>query len=166
MPRSSKGRSSKGNSSNSNIKVAFIGSSGGGCAGFSNREVILSSIEKQLQYIGVDTSKYVTMVYSSLIISDISFDFAEQSSHVSVYVQDASSSTNRQETHSGTLHDMNKILEEEDSMLAALIRSGQVDALISVSSDPQSVNRYAVLAAIARDLPIVGTGGKFLLIYI
>ena len=62
-------------------------------------------------------------------------------------------------TGRATLEQINRMAHIEDAQLAGLIRSGRIHALISISSDPEGVNKASTTAAIAREIPIVGTGG-------
>jgi len=58
-----------------------------------------------------------------------------------------------------TLYNVNKLAKQIDEVIANNIRNGNIDALISISSDPEGVNKNTILAAIEMNIPIVGTGG-------
>ena len=62
----------------------------------------------------------------------------------------------------GSLDDVNTALMIEDTRIATLIHSNEIDALITISSDPLNVNKLAVCAAIKKNIPIIGTGGTSL----
>jgi len=53
----------------------------------------------------------------------------------------------------------NQRLDAADADLAARIRAGTIDAIVSISADPEGHNRQTFDAAVAAGLPVVGTGG-------
>ena len=60
---------------------------------------------------------------------------------------------------SGPLTELNVAAREEDARIAAMIESGEVDALILMSCDPEDTNALAIKAAAAAKIPAAGTGG-------
>ena len=61
---------------------------------------------------------------------------------------------------SGPLKEVNIQAEKEDVRISKLINEGVIKALICVSSDPNTINRNSIHAAVLKGIPILGTGGK------
>ena len=133
---------------------AIIGSSGGGSATLTSGPAILSSIQQQLDVIENDM---LCIKYASLVVCNNGLDFASKSSQASLWVLE---NKNLALKCSGTLLTVNQVLAGEDKRLASMIKSGEVHALITLSSDPTGYNKNTIKAAIEAGIPIVGTGGQ------
>lgn len=63
----------------------------------------------------------------------------------------------------GSIPTINKLAEKLDEEISLAILQGDIDAIVSVSSDPglacKGVNKLTIDAAILKGIPIVGTGG-------
>lgn len=106
----------------------------------------------------------VDVVVVIFIVCNKGLDFSTPESPCSIYVlaENTGSSDCGLLTckYKGPLASVNAIATDLDIQLASLIDSGDVDALISMSSDPEQVNAKSSAAAVAAGIPICGTGGK------
>ena len=135
----------------STLSVALIGSSGGGSATLTS-QAILENLQKEFESIEGATVNLVSWI---LCRSESGFDFATNETPTSLLA----STTCRNDIVDGNLNEINRMAQLEDAQLAGLIRSGRIDALVSISADPEGVNKASTSAAIAKQIPIVGTGG-------
>ena len=144
------------------LKVAIIGSTGGGSATLSSGELVIQSIQHHLETIYIPNTRQQRMVnlsFVALVCSDVGMDFAQSSTSASLWTMDYNS-TSLTKSHRGQLQEINGHLQSHyDPALAALIEEGSIDVLISISSDPEGNNVQAFAAAVRAMIPIVGTGG-------
>jgi hypothetical protein len=147
-------------------KVALIGSSGGGASTLSSGELIIETIRGQLKQIVskesaidvLDIRQEVDICAAALVISQKGFDFIDNEDDANFWVVDGPD-RGIQLDGKGPLSYVNARAKYADEKIARMIDFGQVDALISISSDPSGINKLAVEAAIVKGIPIVGTGG-------
>jgi len=140
-------------------RVALIGSSGGGGATISSGESIIQSINHQLSLIksSNNDNNVVALTDVLLIVSNTGLDFKNTSTIASLWVVDDDGALINEAK--GNLRDINERAKRIDASIAIKIMKGEVNALISVSSDPNKVNEKCIIAAIEKNIPIVGTGG-------
>ena len=138
--------------SRSSFSVALIGSSGGGSATLTSK-AILEHLHKE--FASIDDGVKVNLACWIFCSSEEGFDFAKDGTPASLLAN----TTYYNDRVDATLEQINRMAHIEDAQLAGLIRSGRIHALISISSDPEGVNKASTTAAIAREIPIVGTGG-------
>jgi hypothetical protein len=139
--------------------VAVIGTSGGGAAGEFIGPEVVETIANHLSYI--QNREGVNIRAVIFIVCGKGIDFSTQSTLARLYVLNSQSeSFSLVCIRNGTLASINAIALQEDSKLAASIKNGDIDALISMSSDPEKINFHSCVEAIAVGIPIVGTGGK------
>lgn len=136
------------------MNVAIIGSSGGNLFNLGGRQPdkLLGEIIAQCQ------SAQVQIAAIQFIAANESMDVAKGKTNASLFSYDAES----QRIVQGdimTLAEINILAKESDQKLAQLIEAGLVDGLIVMSGDPEGANEQAILAAAAKGIPIVGTGG-------
>jgi hypothetical protein len=136
--------------------VAVVGSSGGGAAGESMEVGLLETIRSHLAMI--QGSEKVILRAIVFITSKSGLDFSSIDSACSLYTLNANNAIEC--IAKGTLRSVNAVAKLEDDKLAELIIRGHVDAVISMSSDPDVVNAKSLSSAIKMGVPIVGTGGK------
>jgi hypothetical protein len=130
-------------------RVALVGSSGGNLhrSGGTEPAELLGCVREQLLLAGIELADVV------FVAADTPLD-AGGASRAALWRDHAGPE------RSGSLDAINDAAREADSALASAIAAGDVDGLILVSADPVSVNRACVQAAVARDLPAVGSGGS------
>jgi hypothetical protein len=140
-------------------RVALIGSSGGGGATISSGESIIQSINHQLSLIksSNNDNNVVALTDVLLIVSSTGLDFKNTSTIASLWVVDDDGALINEAK--GNLRDINERAKRIDANIAIKIMKGEINALISVSSDPNKVNEKCIIAAIEKNIPIVGTGG-------
>ena len=146
---------------NTMLKVAIVGSTGGGSATLSSGELVVQSIEQHLESIHNSTTgqRMVDLSFVALVCSDVGMDFAQSSTSASLWTMNHESPS-LTKSHRGQLQDINVHLRNHvDPALAALIEEGSIDVVISISSDPEGNNAQAFAAAVRTMIPIVGTGG-------
>ena len=146
-------------------RIALIGSSGGGGATLSSCDIIIQSIVSELKNIvqkkeEPKLSDIVVLDAYILTISRVGFDFINQDSIVELQLSGLLSEKKLtgKEIQEGPLSEINNQYEIFDKELAELIMHGKIDGLISISSDPEGVNRFSIEAAIQKQIPVVGTG--------
>ena len=160
------------------FKVALVGSTGGGSAALSSGESIIENIQKNVNNIvtrklnlrersnGHKSSVSFPLVSITEVVfvqSTTGLDFVckfQPSKSVKLWVMESGGPMVIKWV--GSLDDVNTALMIEDTRVAALIHSNEIDALITISSDPLNVNKLAISAAIEKNIPIIGTGGTSL----
>ncbi|MEK3889959.1 PTS sugar transporter [Bacillus sp. FSL K6-3431] len=132
--------------------VAILGSSGGNLynLGGKNPKRLVSEILIQSDSAGVNVSAV------QFIGAEVSMDVAKKNTRATLF-------TLKEEIpmriFEGSLLEVNHEASTLDSEIAQKIRDGKIDGLIVMSIDPEGPNRNAILAAIEKKIPIVGTGG-------
>ena len=142
------------------LRVALVGSSGGGSAAITSGEAITNTISSQLK--NIRAYKGVTLEFSMLTLCDIGLDFATEDTEVRIVVNGKLPKTQSTATSesSGSLRFVRKAVEKYDKILAGYINAGRIDAVICISCDPKGANKLSIGAAIFHQIPIVGTGGQ------
>lgn len=148
-------------------RIALIGSSGGGSATISTGEDVVESIQRNVNFIsrrdvapGDSADRFVSITEVVLIQSAQGLDFCNVSHHditAALWVMEAGRSLNKK--LEGDLDKVNILLKVEDGRIATLILRDEIDAIISVSSDPEGANKLTIAAAVEKGIPILGTGG-------
>jgi fructose-specific phosphotransferase system IIC component len=133
-------------------RVAVLGSSGGNLRslGGDDPSALLGDIRRQLEAAGIELAEV------QFVAAEGSMDNARQNTRASLW---GLADGEVRVVAEGTLEDINSAASERDEAIAREIESGRLDGLILVSADPNGVNARAIEAAVARDLPAVGTGG-------
>ena len=149
--------------------VALIGSSGGGSATISSGVDIIGCIQRNLASItrgceiaGTGQSPLISITEIAFIQCQYGMDFINPLEVNSATLMIAACGGSLEKKCSGTLNDVNNQLKIDDRRLADLILLGSVDAIISISSDPEGANKLTVAAAILKNIPFLGTGGTSL----
>ncbi|MFA9559958.1 PTS sugar transporter [Evansella sp. AB-rgal1] len=134
-------------------KIAILGSSGGNLynLGGKSPEKLLHEIFAQSDVAEISISKI------QFIAAAESMDGAKDSTKASIYSIDENGGLVR--SYSGILSDVNEEASKLDKEIASKIREGEVDGLVTMSIDPEGSNKEAIIAAIEKNIPIVGTGG-------
>lgn len=164
--------------SQTSFKIALVGSSGGGSATLSSGELVIENIQKNVNNIfstglsiGKSFNKQQTSVSVPLVsITEVAFvqsssglDFisnAQSNDSTKLWVMESGGSLEKK--YSGSLYDVNQHLMIQDIRIAELIYSNKIDAVITISSDPEGANKVTIAAAINKNIPIIGTGGTSL----
>ena len=152
------------------FKIALIGSSGGGSATISSGEDVVDSIQRNVNLItkrSVNCSEKKTTLVSitevALVQCQHGLDFSsttQQDDSATLWVMKDGGSLVRNLV--GTLACVNRELRIEDLRISNLISANEIDAIVSISSDPEDTNKLTVAAAIQMNIPILGTGGTSL----
>ncbi|HHL2528404.1 TPA: PTS sugar transporter [Yersinia enterocolitica] len=135
--------------------VAILGSSGGNLfnLGGAYPERLLQEIYTQLHSAGLGVSAV------QFIAAEESMDVAKPTTAAAVYSITAEEKDKPQISFQGKLSEVNDAVKSSDAAIAAQIRAGAIDGIIIMSADPDRSNKEAILAAIEKKIPIVGTGG-------
>jgi hypothetical protein len=151
------------------FKIALIGSSGGGSATISSGEDVVGSIQRNVNLItspGVMKSEksiaLVSITEVALVQCQHGLDFSttQEDDCATLWVMKDGGSLVT--IHVGTLASVNTLLRSEDLRIASLILLDEIDAIVSISSDPEDTNKLTIAAAIQMNIPILGTGGSSL----
>lgn len=136
------------------MNIAIIGSSGGNLFNLGGRQPdkLLGEIMVQCQ------SAQVRIAAIQFIAAHESMDVAKEKTNASLYSYDIDSGSIVQGAVM-TLKEINHLAKESDLKLARLIEAGKIDGLIVMSGDPEGANQQTIIAAAAKGIPIVGTGG-------
>ncbi|MBQ6622318.1 MAG: PTS sugar transporter [Mogibacterium sp.] len=59
-----------------------------------------------------------------------------------------------------TLAEVNELAREQDTVLAEMLRNGEIDGIMLLSCDPKDTNNKALKAAAELQIPVAGTGGS------
>jgi hypothetical protein len=147
--------------------VALIGSSGGGAATLTSGTAVVENLKHHIEAIRRASRNHefddAAAIISEVLLlqCDVGMDFAKTSPvqvNASLWMmEDGTALTCRQK---GKLSEVNEKLREMDKRLAELILNGHIDALMTVSCDPDDTNSSTIDAAIQVGIPIVGTGGS------
>lgn len=135
-------------------QVAILGSSGGNLfnLGGEDPEKLLGEIITQCKGAGVRVKAL------QFIAASESMDSVKDKTTASLYSWDpAELRVNK--VFEGLLNDTNLAAFDLDASIADLIRTGHIDGLIVMSTDPDNANKQAILAAAEKGIPVVGTGG-------
>ena len=150
----------------------MIGSSGGGSATISSGEHIVDEIQRNLKNISHSDTVIFNVADSHLrpslvSITEVAFvqssyglDFSDRiqlNDSAKLWVMNPTGALEQKQI--GSLADVNRALMVEDERIASLINSNQIDAIITISSDPMGQNKLTILAAVHKNIPIIGTGG-------
>ena len=164
--------------SETSIKIALVGSSGGGSATLSSSESIIENIQKNVHKIVARrlnlqerSNKQKTSVSVPLVsITEVAFvqsksglDFIgddQANDSVKLWVMESGGLIVGKCV--GSLDHVNIALMIEDARIARLIHSNTIHAVIAISSDPIGANKLTISAAIKKNIPIIGTGGTSL----
>ncbi|CFQ42923.1 putative phosphotransferase system protein [Yersinia frederiksenii] len=135
--------------------VAILGSSGGNLfnLGGAYPERLLQEIYTQLHSAGLAVSAV------QFIAAEESMDVAKPTTTAAVYSITAEDDDKPRISFQGKLSEVNDAVKSSDAAIAAQIRAGDIDGIIIMSADPDRSNKEAILAAIEKKIPIVGTGG-------
>ncbi|MBP1155696.1 MULTISPECIES: PTS sugar transporter [unclassified Paenibacillus] len=135
-------------------RIAILGSSGGNLfnLGGEDPEKLIGEIVAQCEGAGVEIKAL------QFIAATDSMDSTKEKTTASLYSWN-SSGQRFYKMFDGSLSDTNKAAVELDGSIADLIKAGQIDALIVMSTDPEHANKQAILAAAEKRIPVVGTGG-------
>lgn len=133
-------------------KLAIIGSSGGNLysQGGNDPVSLLKEIHTQAESAGIEIAEVIFLAASS------SMDNISDKSPASVYTFDGNNFLKGDEKPLGEL---NADIKALDAKLAERINNGEIDGLISISSDPTSNNEASVNAVVEHKLPVAGSGG-------
>lgn len=132
--------------------IAILGSSGGNLYSLGGKypkqllaEIIAQAVAAK---INVSTVQFVG--------AETSMDTAKNHTKAALYtlIKNKPESIFR-----GSLEETNKEAERLDEEIAKKIKSGIIDGLILMSVQPEGANKQAILAAVEKGIPIVGTGG-------
>ena len=135
-------------------KIAILGSSGGNLYNLGGKEPLklLGEIETQ--------SKVTDMEIAAIqfIGAKASMDNISKDTKARLYTWD---NVEKKIIYTGeeTLNKINEISEKTDLEIAEKIKSGEIEGLILMSSDPKGTNKHSIKAAAEKKIPIVGTGG-------
>ncbi|MCJ7840943.1 PTS sugar transporter [Lederbergia sp. NSJ-179] len=132
--------------------IAILGSSGGNLynLGGKDPEKLLKEIFIQCDSAGINIKAV------QFIGAEVSMDMAKEHSKAGLYILKETKPTRIFE---GTLTEVNDEANSIDSEMAQNIRDGKIDGLIAMSIDPEGTNKEAILAAVEKRIPVVGTGG-------
>ncbi|WP_343327839.1 PTS sugar transporter [Lentibacillus saliphilus] len=133
-------------------KVAILGSSGGNLYNLGGKDPnkLLTEILVQCKTAELNVSAV------QFIGADVSMDSAKDTTKASLFTW-GNGEVN--EVFRGNLKETNIKAQQEDERIAQLIEDGEIDGLIVMSIDADFANKAAILAAVEKKLPIVGTGG-------
>ncbi|MFP4510933.1 MAG: hypothetical protein ACLFNQ_12495 [Spirochaetaceae bacterium] len=132
--------------------IAIIGSSGGNLynLGGDNPARLLKEILLQAQ------AADITVADVQFIAAGASMDRAKPETQASLWRM---GEEGPERSSGGTLSEVNDQAQQVDDEIAARIASGDIDGLVLVSADPAGANKAAIAAAVAKKIPVVGTGG-------
>lgn len=135
-------------------RIAILGSSGGNLfnLGGEDPEKLIGEIIAQCEGAGVEIKAL------QFIAASDSMDAIKEKTKASLYSW-SSSDLRMYKMFEGLLSDTNQAAIEQDGSIANLIKAGQIDGLIVMSTDPENANKQAILAAAEKGIPVVGTGG-------
>ena len=133
-------------------RLAIIGSSGGNLysQGGNAPVSLLNEILTQATSAGIEVADVIFVAASG------SMDNISDASEARIYTFDGESFIPGDRKPLG---DLNADVQELDRKLAERIRDGEIDGLISMSSDPASNNDASVEAAVEKGIPVAGSGG-------
>jgi fructose-specific phosphotransferase system IIC component len=135
-------------------KVAILGSSGGNLfyLGGKDPEKLLNELLLQVESAG--------MLCTSLqfIAAKASMDTAKNDTRAELYSWDEQA-LRPIVIAVGTIAEVNEAASLIDKEIASKVTSGEIDALIFMSADPNGANKFTVKAAAQKKLPATGTGG-------
>lgn len=136
-------------------KIAIIGSSGGNLynLGGATPEKLLAEIYAQCDALDIQIAGV------QFIAAQASMDGINPNTPAALYALTPSMDTPPQAVFQGLLSDVNQHAHQWDIQLAQQISAGEIDGLIVMSAAPDGANREAIAAAVAHQIPIVGTGG-------
>ncbi|MGN7396707.1 PTS sugar transporter [Peribacillus frigoritolerans] len=135
-------------------RIAILGSSGGNLYNLGGKDPgkLLGEIISQVKSAGFQVAAI------QFIAAEISMDKAKDCTKAGVYLWDEIKEKPIR-TYDGLLKDSNSEVTITDNEIAEKIRKDEIDGLITMSIDPKGANKEAILAAIEKKIPIVGTGG-------
>ena len=110
----------------------------------------MDEILRQANAAGIEVSKI------AFVAATTSFDHITESTKASLWSQSADGPQAGIET---SLEEANKLALEASDAIAKAIEAGEIDGVIIVSGDHKTINNKALLAAAAKGIPVVGTGG-------
>lgn len=151
------------------FKIALIGSSGGGSATISSGEDVVDSIQRNVNLIissrVMKSQKKIVLVSIAEVTlvqcqHGLDFSTTQEDDSATLWVMKDGGPLLRK--HVGSLASVNCLLRIEDMRISNLILLDEIDAIISISSDPEDTNKLTVAAAIQMNIPILGTGGTSL----
>lgn len=134
-------------------RVAIVGSSGGNLFNLGGKDPknLLGETVKQVEAAGLEVGAV------QFIAAEVSMDFAKATTKAHLWIwQDGDLSI----LFSGTLEEVNEYAKTEDEKIADMINSGDIDAFIFASADPDGANKLAVEAGIEKKLVGTGSGGS------
>ncbi|WP_445486574.1 PTS sugar transporter [Niallia sp. 03133] len=133
-------------------KIVIIGSSGGNLfnLGGANPTKLLREILLQSEAAGLQVSNI------QFIAASESMDKAKDTTKAAIY---SINENQLIEIFQGTLNEANIEAKSLDEKIAEQIRQGDIDGVITMSIDPNIVNKEVIAASIEMNIPIVGTGG-------
>ncbi|MDL2293045.1 PTS sugar transporter [Ruminococcaceae bacterium OttesenSCG-928-D13] len=133
-------------------RIAIVGSSGGNlyAQGGNNPAVLLGEIFTQAQSAGIEVA------FVEFIAASASMDGISQDAQARLYTLQNGAAAPGQ---AATLAEVNLQAAAADAQLAASIAAGEIDGMITLSSDPKNVNAESLKAAAEKQIPVVGTGG-------
>lgn len=145
--------SSPAPSSQRPIAVALVGSSGGSTLRSAAHEEV-ASLSKQLSVLGNVTLSQIIFVKAAEPL-----DHASRTTTATLW--DADEHGQERCVKTAQLDAINAHAKKLDAKLAASIARGEVDAIVLVSADlhTHGINRASLDAAVAAQIPTLGTGG-------
>lgn len=132
--------------------IAIIGSTGGNLYSQGGRQItaLLHSAETEARRWGYRISRILYLT------AEQSMDAIPDTAPVVLLAKGFGSNSDL----TGTLAQINNRFRELCGQLAAEIRNGRIDALISISADPANVNREVFQAAEELGIPIAASGAS------
>ncbi|TVR05546.1 MAG: PTS sugar transporter [Spirochaetaceae bacterium] len=135
-------------------RIAVLGSSGGNLynIGGSDPRGLIGEIAAQAGSVGIELGAV------QFVAARSSMDQAKTSTQASLL----SWSADLRElvmVQEGTLEQVNARARDMDAEIAEQINAGTINALVLVSCDPEGANSAAIKAAVAKKIPVAGTGG-------
>ena len=140
-------------------KIAIVGSSGGNLysQGGNDPKKLLGEIKTQTEAANLELG------FVQFIAASTSFDNISPKAKVELYTLDDYGEISI--LTSDSLENINDKVKELDRGLAELIKSGDINGLVSVSSDPNSNNKASMEAAKEKQIPVAGSGGSSMGVY-
>ncbi|OPA79210.1 PTS sugar transporter [Paenibacillus selenitireducens] len=135
-------------------RIAILGSSGGNLfnLGGKDPEKLMSEIISQCKGANVEIAAV------QFIAAVESMDVAKDHTAAVLYRWDAGE-MRLTKMYEGPLKETNQAAMVLDTEIAGQIQAGQIDGIIVMSADPNQANQQAMIAAVEKRIPVVGTGG-------
>lgn len=136
--------------------VAVVGSSGGGGSTLSNVFALMMALRRELERAGIGIGAV------QLVDCEQPLDFASTSAPTILWALDERTGQ-VERVAEGSLSEINNLAATKfDRSIARQVEDGQIDGLVSISSDVNTINNKTMLAAVRAGIPVTGTGGTSL----